>query len=127
MFPLFENIFTFLAIILPLLISIAIFTLYERQILAALQRRQGPNIVGFYGLLQPFADGMKFLLKESILPKSSNLIIFLFAPVFTFAPAMAGWAVIPLAEGSALSDYRLGLLYLFAISSLSVHSVIMAG
>lgn len=76
--------------ILPLLLAIAYFTGYERQILAALQRRQGPNIVGFYGLLQPIADGLKLLLKESILPKSSNTIIFLFSPIFSFGLAMAG-------------------------------------
>jgi len=101
--------------------------LYERHILAALQRRQGPNIVGFYGLFQPLADGLKLLLKESILPKSANVMIFIFSPIFTFGLAMAGWVVIPISEASMLSDFRLGLLYIFALSSLGVHSVIMAG
>jgi len=80
----------FLSLILPLLIAVAYFTLIERQILAAIQRRQGPNIVGFYGLLQPLADGLKLFLKETILPKSSNMIIFILAPVFTFGLALAG-------------------------------------
>jgi len=113
--------------IIPLLIAVAYFTLIERQILAAIQRRQGPNIVGFYGLLQPLADGLKLFLKETILPKSSNMIIFVLAPVFTFGLALAGWVVIPFGDGFALSELNVGLLYVFTISSLSVHSVIMAG
>jgi NADH-quinone oxidoreductase subunit H len=80
----------FISMIIPLLIAVAYFTLIERQILAAIQRRQGPNIVGFYGLLQPLADGLKLFLKETILPKSSNMIIFVLAPVFTFGLALAG-------------------------------------
>ena len=80
----------YLAVIVPLLLSIAYFTLYERQILAALQRRQGPNIVGFYGLFQPLADGLKLFLKESMLPKSSNTFLFILSPVFTFGLARAG-------------------------------------
>lgn len=117
----------FLAYVVPLLLAVAFFTLYERQLLAALQRRQGPNIVGFYGLLQPIADGLKLFIKESILPKSANRLLFLVAPIITFGLAVAGWAVLPLGEGRRLSDLRLGRLYLFALSSLSVHSVIRAG
>mgnify|MGYP001950549646 CR=1 FL=1 len=117
----------FLALIVPLLISVAYFTLIERQILAGIQRRQGPNIVGFYGLLQPLADGLKLLLKETVLPKSSNMIIFILAPVFTFALSLIGWAVIPFGNGFALSDINIGLLYVFAVSSLAVHAIIMAG
>ena len=117
----------FLSLILPLLIAVAYFTLIERQILAAVQRRQGPNIIGFFGLLQPLADGLKLFLKETILPKSSNIIIFILAPVFTFALALSGWVVIPFGDGFALSNLNVGLLYIFTISSLSVHSVIMAG
>lgn len=117
----------YLTTILPLLIAVAYFTLIERQIIGAVQRRQGPNLVGFYGLLQPLVDALKLLLKESIFPRSSNLLIFLFAPVFTFTLALAGWVVIPFGEGLVLSDINLGILYLFAVSSFSVHSVIMAG
>lgn len=117
----------FLSLIIPLLISVAYFTLIERQILAAIQRRQGPNTVGFYGLLQPLSDGLKLLLKETILPKSSNMVIFILAPIFTFGLALAGWAVIPFGDGYAIANLNIGLLYLFAISSLGVHSIIMAG
>lgn len=127
MFFYIERILSFVAMILPLLLAIAFFTGYERHLLAAIQRRQGPNVVGFYGLLQAIADGLKLLVKESILPKSSNTIIFLFAPVFTFGLAMAGWTVIPVGEGAVLADFNLGLLFTFAMSSLGVHTVIMAG
>ena len=80
----------FLSLILPLLIAVAYFTLIERQILAAIQRRQGPNVVGFFGILQPLADGLKLFLKETVLPKSSNMVIFILAPVFTFGLALSG-------------------------------------
>jgi len=127
MFFYIERILSFVAMILPLLLAVAFFTVYERHLLAAIQRRQGPNVIGFYGLLQAIADGLKLLVKESILPKSSNTIIFLFAPVFTFGLAMAGWTVIPVGEGAVLADFNLGLLFVFAMSSLGVHTVIMAG
>lgn len=127
LFHVLKTLLSFVALILPLLLAIAFFTLYERHILAALQRRQGPNVVGFYGLFQPIADGRKLFLKESILPKSANPLIFILAPVITFGLARAGWVVIPVTEGSRLVDFRLGLLYIFALSSLGVHSVIRAG
>lgn len=85
-----ETVASFVALILPLILAVAFFTLYERQVLAALQRRQGPNIVGFYGLFQPIADGLKLLLKESILPTRANLLIFILSPIFTFGLALAG-------------------------------------
>ena len=85
-----EQILSVIAMIVPLLLAVAFFTLYERHVLAALQRRQGPNIVGFFGILQPIADGLKLLLKESILPKSANTLIFIFSPVFTFGLAVSG-------------------------------------
>ncbi len=84
-----EIIIAYIALIVPLLLAIAYFTLYERHLLAALQRRQGPNIVGFYGLFQPLADGLKLFIKESILPKSANIFLFLLSPVFTFGLARA--------------------------------------
>jgi NADH-quinone oxidoreductase subunit H len=117
----------FLETLVPLLISVAYFTLIERQILGNMQRRLGPNVVGVFGLLQPIADGVKLLLKESILPRSSNFMIFVLAPVFTFALAVSAWVVVPFGEGMVIADVNLGLLYIFAVSSLSVHSVIMAG
>lgn len=124
---LLKTILTYIALILPLLIAVAYFTLYERHILAALQIRQGPNVTGFYGILQPLADGLKLFRKESIIPKSSNPFLFMISPIFTFALARAAWRVFPVGEGARMSDFRLGLLYIFAISSLSVHSVIRAG
>jgi NADH-quinone oxidoreductase subunit H len=117
----------FLATLVPLLISVAYFTLIERQILGNMQRRLGPNVVGVFGLLQPMADGVKLLLKESILPRSSNFMIFVLAPVFTLGLALSAWVVVPFGEGMVVADVNLGLLYIFAVSSLSVHSVIMAG
>jgi len=90
MFFYIETILSFLAMIIPVLLAVAFFTLYERQILAALQRRQGPNIVGFYGIFQPITDGLKLLLKESIIPKSANGMIFIFSPIFTFGLALSG-------------------------------------
>jgi len=122
-----EIIVSYLTLIVPLLVAIAYFTLYERHILGALQRRQGPNTVGFFGLLQPLADGLKLFIKETIVPKSANVYVFFFSPIFTFGLAIAGWVVFPLEEGSILADFRLGILYIFALSSLSVHSVIIAG
>ena len=127
MFFYIETIISFLAMLVPLLLAVAFFTLYERLILAALQRRQGPNIVGFYGLFQPIADGLKLFVKESIVPKSSNGMLFIFAPIFTFGLAIAGWIVLPLGDGALLCDFRLSLLYVFMLSSLGVHTIIMAG
>ncbi len=122
-----EKILAFVAMIVPVLLAVAFFSVYERHILAALQRRQGPNTVGFYGIFQALADGLKLLIKESIVPKSSNTIIFFFAPIFTLGLALIGWSVIPVGEGAFLADFNLGVLFVFAISSLSVHTVIMAG
>lgn len=121
------SIISMLSMIVPLLLSVAFFTLYERHVLAAVQRRQGPNIVGFFGILQPIADGLKLFLKESILPKSSDVVIFIFAPIFAFGLAVSGWSVLSIAPGSAMADFNLGLLFIFAMSSLGVHSIIMAG
>jgi len=124
---LLEIIFSYLALVVPLLLAVAFFTLYERHVLAALQRRQGPNTIGYYGIFQALADGLKLFIKESIFPKSANTFIFIVSPLFTFGLAMTGWIVFPLGEGAFIVDFRLGLLFLFAISSLSVHSVIRAG
>lgn len=116
-----------LAIIIPLLISVAYFTIAERKIMGIIQRRKGPNVIGFLGLLQPLADGLKLFVKETIFPSNSTISIFLIAPLLTFILSLIGWAVIPFSNQIVLSDINIGVLYLFATSSLSVYGIIMAG
>ena len=116
-----------LLIAVPLLLAVAWFTLLERKLMAGIHRRRGPNVVGAWGLLQPLADGLKLFLKETILPSSANTVIFALAPILTFTFAIVGWTVIPFGEGMVLSDINLGILYLFAISSLGVYGIIMSG
>lgn len=116
-----------LIIIVPLLISVAYFTLAERKILGAIQRRRGPNVIGAYGLLQPLSDGFKLLVKETVLPSSSNKIIFVFSPILTFVISLMGWGVIPYDKYAILAEMNIGVLYLFAISSLGVYGIIMSG
>ena len=116
-----------LIIIIPLLISVAYFTIAERKIMGIIQRRKGPNVIGFVGLLQPLADGLKLFVKETIIPSNSNLTIFLVAPMITFILSLIGWAVIPLSEQAVISDISVGILYLLATSSLSVYGIITAG
>src|SRR5579863_4046394 len=116
-----------LALLVPLLIGVAYLTLAERKVLAAMQLRKGPNVVGPFGLLQPFADALKMLMKETIIPSGSNRFLFLIAPMLTFALAMLAWAVIPVNDGWAIADINVGILYLFAISSLGVYGIIIAG
>jgi NADH-quinone oxidoreductase subunit H len=116
-----------LIIIVPLLISIAYFTLAERKILAAIQRRRGPNVVGIYGLLQPLADGLKLFVKEMVMPSSANKFIFLLSPILTFTICLMGWAVITYDKYAVLADLDVGLLYLLGVSSLGVYGIIMAG
>ena len=116
-----------LGLVVPLLVAVAYLTLAERKVMASMQRRKGPNVVGFFGILQPLADALKLLIKEPVLPSSANTVVFLAAPVVTFLLALISWAVIPFGEGMVLSDLDIGMLYIFAISSLGVYGVIMAG
>jgi NADH-quinone oxidoreductase subunit H len=116
-----------LVLIILLLISVAFFTLLERKLIASIQRRRGPNVVGFFGLLQAIADGLKLLLKETVIPSSSNPAIFVLSPIFTFVTGLMGWVIIPFGIGAVVSNLDLGILYFFAISSLGVYSIIMAG
>jgi len=116
-----------LSVVVPLLISVAYFTLAERKIMGSIQRRRGPNVIGYLGLLQPLADGLKLFVKETILPTAGNIGIFLLAPLLTFILSLMGWAVIPFGDGLVLSNINVGLLYLFAISSLSVYGIVLSG
>ena len=116
-----------LAMLVPVLVSVAYLTLAERKVLAAMQMRRGPNVVGPFGLLQPFADALKMLMKETVVPTGANRILFLVAPLLTMTLAMIAWAVIPVNDGWAIADINVGILYLFAISSLGVYGIIIAG
>jgi NADH-quinone oxidoreductase subunit H len=116
-----------LLIAVPLILAVAYFTLLERKVMGGIQRRRGPDVVGAWGLLQPFADALKLVVKETILPSNANTIIFVIAPILTFFLAIVGWAVIPFGVGMVFSDLNVGVLYLFAISSLGVFGIIMSG
>jgi len=116
-----------LALLVPLLIGVAYLTLAERKVLAAIQLRRGPNVVGPFGLWQPFADALKMVMKETVIPMGANRFLFIIAPMLTFTLAMIAWAVIPVNNGWAIADINVGVLYLFAISSLGVYGIIIAG
>jgi NADH-quinone oxidoreductase subunit H len=116
-----------LIIIVPVLVGVAFFTLLERKIMASIQRRRGPNVVGLLGILQPFADGLKLLIKETIIPSKANKIIFLLAPIIALFLSFLNYTVLPFGFANVFSDINLGILYIFAISSLNVYSIIMSG
>jgi len=114
-------------IVIPVMLSVAYLTYAERKIIGAMHLRKGPNVVGPFGLLQPIADGVKLFLKETVIPSGANRGVFLVAPMLTFILALVAWAVIPFGDGLVLADINVGILYLFAISSLGVYSILMAG
>ncbi len=116
-----------LAMLVPVLVSVAYLTLAERKVMAAMQARKGPNVVGPFGLMQPFADALKMLMKETIVPTGANRILFIVAPLLTMTLAMIAWAVIPVNDGWAIANINVGILYLFAISSLGVYGIVIAG
>jgi NADH-quinone oxidoreductase subunit H len=116
-----------LAVIVPLLIGVAYLTYFERKVMGAIQLRKGPNVVGPFGLWQPFADALKMMFKETIFPAGADRVLFTLAPMITFGLAVTAWAVIPVDNGWAVANINVGVLYLFAISSLGVYGIIIAG
>lgn len=113
--------------LIPLLVAIAYYTLAERKVMASIQRRKGPTIVGFWGLLQPLADGLKLVIKEIIIPRKSNVMLFTFAPLLTFTLSLINWAVLPLGPDVLRADASLSILYVLAVSGLGVYGIIISG
>ncbi|MCP5367439.1 MAG: NADH-quinone oxidoreductase subunit NuoH [Hyphomicrobiales bacterium] len=127
LWPVLWIIIKIVLIVVPVLLGVAYLTYAERKVIGAMHLRKGPNVVGPFGLLQPIADGLKLFLKETIIPTRANRGVFILAPCLTFILALIGWAVIPFGEGVVLADINVGVLYLFAISSLGVYGILMAG
>ena len=126
-YPLTLMVIEILVVIVVLLLSVAYFTYWERKVLAWVQLRKGPNVVGPFGLLQPIADGLKLFMKETVIPAGANRVVFIAAPILTFVLSLIAWAVIPFDFGLVLANINVGILYLFAISSLGVYGIVMAG
>jgi NADH-ubiquinone oxidoreductase chain 1 len=125
--PTIISIIEVLLVILPVLLTVAFVTIAERKTMSSMQRRIGPNIVGYYGLLQAFADALKLLLKEYVAPTQANLILFFLGPIITLIFSLLGYAVIPYGPGLAVTDFNLGILYMLAVSSLSTYGILLAG
>jgi NADH:ubiquinone oxidoreductase subunit H len=116
-----------LLLMLPALLVVAYVTVAERKTMASMQRRLGPNAVGYYGLLQAFADALKLILKEYVAPTQANMVLFFLGPVVTLIFSLLGYAVIPYGPGLSISDFNLGILYMLAVSSLSTYGILLAG
>jgi len=125
--PTIVSILEVLLVIIPVLLTVAYVTVAERKTMASMQRRLGPNIVGYYGLLQAFADALKLILKEYVSPTQANLTLFFLGPIITLVFSLLGYAVIPFGPGFTLSDYNLGILYMLAVSSLATYGILLAG
>ena len=123
----FSEVYKILFLLVPVLVSVALIVWLDRRVWAFVQKRQGPNVVGPFGLLQSLADALKYIFKEIIIPASSNKVIFILAPIVTMTLALISWAVIPFSEKQVLADINVGILYLFAVSSLGVYGIIMGG
>ena len=123
----FQEIYKILFLLVPVLVSVAMIVWLDRRVWAFVQKRQGPNVVGPFGLLQSLADALKYIFKEIIIPASSNKVIFILAPIITMTLALMAWAVIPFNEGQVLANINVGILYIFAVSSLGVYGIIMGG
>ncbi len=123
----FQEVYKILFLLIPVLVSVAMIVWLDRKVWAFVQKRQGPNVVGPFGLLQSLADALKYIFKEIIIPASSNKIIFIIAPIITMTLALIAWAVIPFSENQVLADINVGILYIFAVSSLGVYGIIMGG
>ena len=123
----FQEVYKILLLLLPVLVSVAMIVWLDRRVWAFVQKRQGPNVVGPFGLLQSLADALKYIFKEIIIPSSSNKVIFILAPIVTMTLALVAWAVIPFSATQVLADINVGILYLFAVSSLGVYGIIMGG
>ena len=123
----FDQVYKILFLLVPVLVSVAMVVWLDRRVWAFVQKRQGPNVVGPFGLLQNIADALKYVFKEIIIPSSSNKVIFILAPIVTMTLALIAWAVIPFSETQVLADINVGVLYLFAVSSLGVYGIIMGG
>ncbi len=123
----FEEVYKILFLLIPVLVSVAMIVWLDRRVWAFVQKRQGPNVVGPFGLLQSLADALKYIFKEIIIPASSNKIIFILAPIITMTLALIAWAVIPFGKNQVLADINVGILYIFAVSSLGVYGIIMGG
>ena len=123
----FEQVYKILFLLVPVLVSVAMIVWLDRRVWAFVQKRQGPNVVGPFGLLQSLADALKYIFKEMIIPSSSNKVIFILAPIVTMTLALIAWAVIPFGATQVIADINVGILYLFAVSSLGVYGIIMGG